>query len=206
MVLFMMKENVSHHCLVRGLSYLPMLMPILLEEFKRSKSTTGYLIRINNSPDAPFKRDQPFTQPKPRVTVLNTLFEMVSPVVYQDNQSRIRMSTDSVMNARTKYYRVSQHYLRYCFDTGIVCFEYLSSEDMPCDMLNKFMSYVPFSRHLPLINWLILYITKIRINQASSKYITCAGALDLSRSKFLDKCSTWSFKNVCLARGVVLKF
>ena len=57
----------------------------------------------------------------------------------------------STLPARTKYYRISQAYVRWCTDAGLVKTEYLASEEHPCDVLNKFVSKIKLKKFLPAI-------------------------------------------------------
>ena len=72
-------------------------------------------------------------------------------VVWQDNQASINLSSECLNPARTKYYRISQAYVRWCTDIGLIKTQYLASEDHPCDVLNKFVSKVKLKRFSPAI-------------------------------------------------------
>jgi hypothetical protein len=68
--------------------------------------------------------------------------------VSQDNQTTIRLTEDGIMHARTKYYRITQHYLRWCVSEGILKLEYRPSKEMWCDLLNKGVDNLQFQKHL----------------------------------------------------------
>ena len=68
--------------------------------------------------------------------------------VSQDNTTTLRLTEDCIMQARTKYYRITQHYLRYMVSSNTVRFEYRPSKSMWCDALNKGISYPQFSQHI----------------------------------------------------------
>jgi hypothetical protein len=68
--------------------------------------------------------------------------------VSQDNTTTLRLTEDCIMQARTKYYRITQHYLRFMVASEIVKFEYKASKSMWCDALNKGISYPQFTMHI----------------------------------------------------------
>ena len=72
-------------------------------------------------------------------------------IVWQDNTSTIKLSKDPVHPGRTKYYRISQAYVRHLWNSKILELMYLKSSDHPCDMLNKLTSRPTFRRHLPAL-------------------------------------------------------
>ena len=77
---------------------------------------------------------------------------MVLPVpIWEDNSTAISLSKEPVNPVRTKYYRIDQHYVRWCFDSGLINVKYLASKEHPCDLLNKFTSKPALQKHLNVI-------------------------------------------------------
>ena len=134
-----------------------------------SKSTTGWAIRFNNSPV--FTGSSAQQRPATSTTVTEAELtgaefvchevewyrgflaeigvEIPAPTtLYQDNVGGIRLTLDDVMQKRTKYFRIAQAYIRWCYTNEIIFPEYLSSHEMFCDILNKPLQYASFSRHI----------------------------------------------------------
>ena len=75
--------------------------------------------------------------------------KMILPVpIWEDNSTAISLSKEPVNPVRTKYYRIAQHYVRWCFNSGLINVQYLASKEHPCDLLNKFMSKPALQKHL----------------------------------------------------------
>ena len=72
-------------------------------------------------------------------------------VVFQDNQTAIRLSNDCIAHQRTKYFRISQHYIRWCVANGYATLDYLQTNKMWCDALTKAVPFPALSTHLPRI-------------------------------------------------------
>jgi hypothetical protein len=68
--------------------------------------------------------------------------------IWEDNSTAIKLSKEPINPARTKYYRIAQHYVRWCTNSGLVKVSYLASLDHPCDLLNKFSSKHVLKKHL----------------------------------------------------------
>lgn len=58
-------------------------------------------------------------------------------LIYNDNQSVIKLSSNPVYHSRTKHIDIKQHFVRECVDKGYVYLEYMSTEHMPADVLTK---------------------------------------------------------------------
>ena len=80
-------------------------------------------------------------------------FQLELPVtVFQDNNAAIRLAKDHPVNApRTKYFRISQAYIRMLVDKGVIRVEYLPSQEHPCDILNKVTTKPAQLKHLPKV-------------------------------------------------------
>jgi hypothetical protein len=87
-----------------------------------------------------------------RGLLMELLIKLGEPtVVYQDNQTTIRLSEDCIAHQRTKYYRISQHYIRWCVANELAVLEYKSTDHMWCDVLTKEVSYPALTKHIPSI-------------------------------------------------------
>jgi len=132
-----------------------------------SKSTTGWAVRFNNSPvfTGSSAQQRPATSTTEaeltgaefvchevewyRGFLAEIGVEIPAPTtLYQDNVGGIRLTLDDVMQKRTKYFRIAQAYIRWCYTNEIIFPEYLSSHEMFCDILNKPLQYASFSRHI----------------------------------------------------------
>ena len=59
-------------------------------------------------------------------------------ILYLDNQSAIKLGKNPVMHARTKHFRVKQHFIQDLVNTRrVIKLDYVSTEHMPADLLNK---------------------------------------------------------------------
>ena len=58
-------------------------------------------------------------------------------VLFQDNQSTIKLLTDESNHAKTKHIDVRFHFIRELITNGVVVPEYLPTSDMPSDLLTK---------------------------------------------------------------------
>ena len=67
-------------------------------------------------------------------------------VVKQDNQSTIKLAVNPVMHVKTKHFRVAQHYVRQLIKDNVITLEYMPTEDMLADILNKALSGPHFIR------------------------------------------------------------
>ena len=77
-------------------------------------------------------------------------FMVALPVpVYQDNEASIRLSKDPVKPSRTKYFRIVQDYVRWCYKTNIIAPIKIASANHPCDLLNKMSTKHQFLQHTP---------------------------------------------------------
>ena len=131
-----------------------------------SKSTTGWLCKINNS--VVFSCSKIQRRPakstteaesngleeccgeaewyRDFLTELDISIEGPTPM-WQDNNGALSLTKDPTMRQRTKYFRISQDYIRWCGVTGKVAFKKMLGKDMCCDMLNKCLSYPTYSIH-----------------------------------------------------------
>ena len=66
--------------------------------------------------------------------------------IMQDNQSTIKLVVNPVMHVKTKHFRVAQHYVRQLIRDNVIILEYVPSEDMLADILNKALSGPHFIR------------------------------------------------------------
>lgn len=71
--------------------------------------------------------------------------------VKQDNAAAIRLANEPVNAGRTKYFRISQSYIRWCVKTGLILPTYLESKEHPCDLLNKVTSKHTMIKHTPAV-------------------------------------------------------
>ena len=67
-------------------------------------------------------------------------------VVKQDNQSAIKLATNPIMHVKTKHFRVDQHYVRQLVKDMVIATEYMPTNDMLADILNKALSGPHFIR------------------------------------------------------------
>ena len=58
-------------------------------------------------------------------------------VLYQDNQSTIKLGTNPVMHKRSKHFRLTMHYIQFLVKHKAVKIEYKKTEEMMADILNK---------------------------------------------------------------------
>ena len=63
----------------------------------------------------------------------------------------IKLFDDPVHPQRTKYYRISQSYVRWCSNSNLIKLEYLASKEHPCDLLNKAVPKPSFLKHRPAL-------------------------------------------------------
>jgi hypothetical protein len=135
-----------------------------------SKSVTGWLMQINDCPIYAVSK----VQRRPAVStaeaecngvetvckeiewvkgLLGELgFQVLTPIpIWEDNHAAIRLSEDPIFPNRTKYYRISQAYVRWCRNTGLIKVQYLESKQHPCDLLNKLVTKPSLKQHLPAL-------------------------------------------------------
>ena len=131
-----------------------------------SKSTTGWLCKINNSVVYSCSKIQRRPAKSTTEAESNGLEECCGEVewyrdfltelhiniegptpVWQDNNGALSLTKDPTMRQRTKYFRISQDYIRWCGTVGKVVFMKMLGKDMCVDMLNKCLSYPTFSLH-----------------------------------------------------------
>jgi hypothetical protein len=135
-----------------------------------SKSVTGWIAVFNGSPVYAGCK----TQKRPALSsteaecngmeigcreiewtkgILNELaVKFALPIkMWQDNMGSIKLSVECLSPSRTKYYRISQAYVRWCTDIGLIKTEYLASDEHPCDVLNKFVSKIKLKKFLPAV-------------------------------------------------------
>lgn len=135
-----------------------------------SKSTTGLTLSLNdvcihakskvqnrpalstaesetNAVEAVFKEVEWY-----RGLLMELFISVTKPVVtLQDNQTTIKLSNDCIAHQRTKYFRISQHYIRWCVANGYALLDYLQTNKMWCDALTKAIPFAALSTHLPRI-------------------------------------------------------
>lgn len=63
--------------------------------------------------------------------------EMYTLNLFNDNQSAQKLSTNPVFHKRSKHIDVKYHFTRECVSNNIVKLQYLSTADMPADLLTK---------------------------------------------------------------------
>ena len=135
-----------------------------------SKSTTGWLLVLDKNPvfaASSIQRRPALSTAEAEFNAMETTCKeiewtkgwlsevglmVVLPVpVYQDNEASIRLSKDPVKPARTKYFRIVQDYVRWCYKTNIIMPVKIASADHPCDLLNKMSTKHQFLLHTPVI-------------------------------------------------------
>ena len=131
-----------------------------------SKSVTGWLLKLNDS----VVGSQTKNQSRPAISSLEAEFNglefvcrelewtcdflaelkinVPKPVqVFQDNMGALALAKDPIMRPRTKYFRISQHYVRWCRMVGKVDFYHRAGRELVADMLTKPLGLVDFTRH-----------------------------------------------------------
>jgi len=72
-------------------------------------------------------------------------------VLFQDNQSTIKLLTDESYHAKTKHIDVRFHFIRELITNGVVTPEYLPTSEMPSDLLTKPLPRTSFLRLRPAV-------------------------------------------------------
>ena len=68
-----------------------------------------------------------------------------SIVIYCENQSTIRISTDPVQRQRTKHVEIHMHYIRELVHDGTIALLYYASSEQVADIFTKVLSEKTFS-------------------------------------------------------------
>ena len=71
--------------------------------------------------------------------------------VFQDNMGALALAKDPIMRPRTKYFRISQHYVRWCRMVGKADFHNRAGSELVADMLTKPLGLADFTRHRKLL-------------------------------------------------------
>lgn len=61
--------------------------------------------------------------------------------IYNDNQGAGLLSKNPIFQNRTKHVDIRHHFVRECVEKGEVEIQYISTEDMPADVLTKALSF-----------------------------------------------------------------
>jgi len=72
-------------------------------------------------------------------------------VLFQDNQSTIKLLTDESYHAKTKHIDVRFHFVRELITDGVITPVYLSTTEMPSDLLTKSLPRTSFLRIRPFV-------------------------------------------------------
>jgi hypothetical protein len=137
---------------------------------KDRKSITGYIICLNGSPIIWKTVSQKIvalstaeaeyigiTLVVQEILWLKHIFEFLSlsiesPImIWNDNQSSIRLSDHHVQHSRTKHIDVRYHFIREHIKRKIIEVAYLPSEDLPADMLTKSLDRIKFQKFRELL-------------------------------------------------------
>ena len=87
-----------------------------------------------------------------RLLLYDLGFPQTEPtVLFQDNQSTIKLLTDESYHAKTKHIDVRFHFIRELISNGVVTPEYLPTSDMPSDLLTKPLPRSSFLRLRPAV-------------------------------------------------------
>lgn len=131
-----------------------------------SRSTTGWLVRFNNSTVYSGCRFQQRVATNTCEAETNGLELVCKEVewyrdflteleidlngpndVWQDNNGALTLTRDPVMRPRTKYFRIPQAYIRSMQTNEKANFRKMKGTDMAVDMLNKCLTFPTFSHH-----------------------------------------------------------
>jgi KUP system potassium uptake protein len=63
-----------------------------------------------------------------------------STIIYSDNQTPISIAYDPQHHARSKHFRIENHFIRECVELGIVNVEYCPTNDMIADIFTHALS------------------------------------------------------------------
>ena len=74
-----------------------------------------------------------------------------STVIYCDNQSTIRISTDPVQRQRTKHIEIHMHYIRELVHDGTIALLYCASSEKVADIFTKVFCEKKFSNFKSLL-------------------------------------------------------
>ena len=69
-------------------------------------------------------------------------------VVYEDNQSAIKLAANMQFQRRTRHIRVRYHFIRECISAGLVKLEWIPTADQLADVLTKNVEAATQSRFL----------------------------------------------------------
>lgn len=78
--------------------------------------------------------------------------------IYCDNQSAAKLVQNPEFHGRTKHIDIRHHYIREIFQKGIIGIFYMTTNEMPADLLTKSLDKPSHSAHLETIG-----LTSIRI-------------------------------------------
>lgn len=131
-----------------------------------SRSTTGWLVRFNNSTvysGCKFQQRIATNTCEAETNGLELVckevewyrdflteidIELGGPLpVWQDNNGALSLTKDPVMRPRTKYFRIPQAYIRSMQINEKAVFGKMKSADMAADMLNKCLTFPTFAKH-----------------------------------------------------------
>lgn len=57
--------------------------------------------------------------------------------IYNDNQGAQKLVRNPIFHSRTKHIDIRHHFIRDAYETGVINLEYMSTNDMPADVLTK---------------------------------------------------------------------
>ena len=77
-------------------------------------------------------------------------------MVWQDNQSVIKLSDNPVMHSRSKHFRIAMHYIQDLAQRCIIKLDYLESNRMPADVMTKALLEGAFWELLPLAGFSVM--------------------------------------------------
>ena len=129
------------------------------------KSTTGYVICLNDSPiiwKTQSQRIVALSTAESEYIGLTSIVQEISwlvhllkscgiepplPIhVYNDNQAAIRLAHHPTNHGRTKHIDVRYHYIREQIKSGLITISYQSSKELTADLLTKALPAVQFSK------------------------------------------------------------
>jgi hypothetical protein len=123
-----------------------------------SKSTSGYVYLLAGGPIAWHSKKQPtvalstteaeysaLTAAVRHAIWLRYLFAALpfefphqeSTLIYSDNQAAIAIACDPQHHARSKHFRIENHFIRECIELGIMDVQYCSTNEMIADIFTK---------------------------------------------------------------------
>lgn len=80
---------------------------------------------------------------KEAIYLQNVLYDLLKPCdsapicLYSDSQSSLKLAANPLFHKRTKHIDVRHHFVRECVSNNKVILEYVSTSDMPADLLTK---------------------------------------------------------------------